>query len=87
MKITLDFTKAHPTAKQIEYACAIHRYTLDGVSDKEFAKICSSSIRTAKYITEHQEAYRRWCFTNQVRAELTYNHIMRMLGLPLDPEF
>lgn len=88
MKITLDFTKAKPTAKQIEFACEIHKHIRDGVSDKDFAKICSNSVRMCKYLTEHKDAYRSWWLKqNHWYAELQYARLLDFLGIPMDIGF
>lgn len=88
MKITLDFTKARPTAKQIEFACKIHDCIFDGVSDQEFAKICGNSVKMTQYLTAFSGEYHKWLLSqNRELQQYRYFQLLRMCGIDLDPGF
>lgn len=88
MKISLDFTKARPTAKQIEFACAIHRNIFDGLTDQEFAKVCSNSVKMSKYLTMFAEEYRKWWFSQNHELQMhRFQQLLRLCGISIDPEF
>lgn len=88
MKLTLDFTKARPTAKQIEFACEIHKRIFDRVDDRDFAKICGNSARMTKYLTAFAPEYRKWWFAQNHELQVyRYHQLLRACGISIDPEF
>ena len=88
MKLTLDFTLAKPTARQVEFAWEIHKHIFDGLTDNDFEKLCKSSVRTSNYLATYTEDYRKWLYKDN--SELTmykYSQILQLFGIALDPGF